>query len=141
MAVNILGAFNGPLLATSQPVTLPSSFAGAVVFQFAKVVGLIPGQSYVLQPISVAGSPDWAVDANSGFVDQPDYPSGRLLFEGQFFDRDLIFREGIGVPEPATLVLFALAAALISVSPVMRKGPARQVNDSNERLASEKHEH
>ena len=95
------GGIDGRVLAASNPVFVPAYYSGNIVFRFPNAIPLVPGQVYALEPLAVGGPGGWIMDVNSPGV-TPGYDGGRLLYNGQYRDDDLIFREGIGVPEPAT---------------------------------------
>jgi hypothetical protein len=100
------GGVDGSLIGTSDSVSLPGLFGGHVIFRFPERVALVPGNTYALQPISVAGSVDWILDTN------PGYPGGRLFYNGSFINTDLVFMEGIAIPEPSTVTLLVVAASI-----------------------------
>ena len=107
LAVNLRAdSPTGTILGTSAATTVTgtSSYTGALTFLFPNQVALVPGNTYYIQPVAVVGL---------GFVlNQSAYfYSGGSMFSGSVPDpsgRDLWFREGIVVPEPATasLILF-----------------------------------
>ena len=109
LAVNIrAGGVNGPILAASSPVYIPPFFHGDVLLRFSAPVPLDPGHLYALEPYGLAPGKNWLFDASEQIFD-PGYSGGRLFFNGRFDDNhDLLFREGIGVPEPAPWVLIAV---------------------------------
>jgi hypothetical protein len=54
----------------------------------------------------------WALGASDPRF-TPGYSGGRLSFNGGFVAGDLLFREGIGVPEPTPATLLALGSGII----------------------------
>jgi hypothetical protein len=117
------GGVDGGIIGTSMPLNVPGGFSGALLFRFADPVDLVPGANYVLQPLALAGYSEWAVDGSF----DPGYPRGRLWFNGSFWlgDTDLIFREGIGVPEPTPSQLLALGLGMVSLLQFWRMGASR----------------
>lgn len=53
-----------------------------------------------------------AIDVNSPALDHPGHPGGRLFFQREVVGSDLVFREGIGIPEPPPLMLVVVAIGL-----------------------------
>jgi hypothetical protein len=111
------GAVNGPILAASAPVYIPPLFRGDVLLRFTEPVQLDPGRLYVLEPFSLTPGTQWAINANQpGFGPIPNYSGGRLFFNGQFVAGDLIFREGISIPEPEPWRFLAWSGGLAILS-------------------------
>jgi hypothetical protein len=108
------GGVDGPVLGMSTPRELPASFSGAVFFTFSERVKLTPGQLYAMQPLSMAGGPDWIVSVNSWNLAEPGYSGGKLFVEGRLVggDVDLLFREGLDIPEPKANTLLTLAGLI-----------------------------
>jgi hypothetical protein len=110
--VNIrAGTIDGPILGTSLLGVLPGPppTPPFVHFDFAAPVPLVPGNLYVIQPILAPGS----AAVGLPFLDTPPYAGGRALVFGQVReDIDLLFREGLTVPEPASCILIGVSCAL-----------------------------
>ena len=110
LAVSIRqGGIDGPVIGTSDSVSLPAFFRGDVLFRFPEQVALVPRSPYALQPISVAGNNQWLLDTDTG----GSYTGGRLFFDGSFLAQDLLFMEGVGIPEPASIALLVLGACIL----------------------------
>ena len=105
------GGIDGPVIATSLDgltpggSLLPAYYYGPVIFRFPDPVALVPGQSYALQPVLVPPNTSWVLLGTAG---ASSYPEGRLLSDGSLMPGDLIFREGLGIPEPTPLVMLVI---------------------------------
>jgi hypothetical protein len=122
--------FNGPILGISESLTLPDAFGvaavgtgGAVVeFNFAPPISLTPGNKYTLRPIRLSGE-TWVLRYNirDNPSDPEGYPGGDAVrsaevgIPGPIETADLYFIEGFVIPEGASLVLLAEAAAGVSM--------------------------
>ena len=102
------------LLAATLPVYMPNGFnnnglsvAGITNFYFPIPISLTAGQRYYLQPVVLSGDNPWDI-----ITIGPTYANGQLFVEGEPFNNDLWFREGIVVPEPTTFALVAMSAVL-----------------------------
>jgi len=106
--VNLLsGSITGPALGTTTPLTIPNFFGGYTNFYFTIPVSLVPGTTYYLQPVATTGDP--ITSTSGGFT----YLNGNLFISGiEQVGNELWFREGVILPEPTSLTLAALAAAL-----------------------------
>ena len=126
-----VGFFSGSpgeftLIGTTTGVYLPPNFnndqighSGVTNFFFATPIALTPGQTYYLSPIELTGDDVWSVA-----VTVNTYADGGLYgFDGT----DLWFREGIVVPEPSVLVLWALGGLLI----VRMSGSRKDAKNNN----------
>jgi hypothetical protein len=99
------GSITGPVLGSTDPVFLANGWlAGYVTFTFASPIQVTPGVQYFFQPVVQAG--DWSVGAyNPGY----NYAGGTLILRGTPNPAsDLLFREGIIVPEPSSAALILL---------------------------------
>jgi hypothetical protein len=94
------GSIGGPIIGTSLPGIIDG---GAIHFDFSSEVPLVPGNLYTLQPILLAGS------FGPVFSETDTYPGGRAIVEGNPRPgQDMGFREGVFIPEPASVVLFGI---------------------------------
>lgn len=103
-------AINGTILATSSIVSMTNGFYGSMNFVFANPVSVTLGTTYYFD-MAVQSGDNW------GFMALGDtYPNGSF-YGGQFpaTGNDLWFREGIIVPEPDSVALLAIGAALIGL--------------------------
>jgi hypothetical protein len=103
-------SINGPIISSTQPVTMPDSFGlplntGFMDFLFATPAALQPGNTYYFQPVVQSGD-SWAV-AGGSF----NYPGGDEYLNGSPFPSDYWFREGIIVPEPSAAALMLFGGA------------------------------
>jgi len=107
--VNVLSdSVTGPTLGSTAPLTIPNYLAGYMNFYFTTPVTLHPGTTYYLQPVATAGDP--VTDVIGGNT----YPNGSLFISGvEHVGEALWFREGIVVPEPATVSLSLVAGSLL----------------------------
>ena len=110
MAVNLRSdSITGPILGSTDPVSLPDRFHGAVEFHFPTPVTVTPSVTYYFQPVIQAG------ESFSVSFAQFHYPNGALFGKGvasPFFD--LWFREGIIVPEPSSAWLVLVGAGAVA---------------------------
>jgi hypothetical protein len=102
------GSPSGPILGTSARLTL-HSYYGPVTFVFDKPVSVTPGTTYYLEPVAT-GAGGTLLNASQFY----NYPGGMIFApDGTPSPRwDLWFREGIVVPEPATVSLALVAGSL-----------------------------
>ncbi len=109
VAVNIRsGSITGSLLGTTTPTTLTPSTNAYFDFLFSSPISLTPGTKYYLEPVVVGGG---NAEAFGTFV---QYTGGDAIISGTTFtDRDFLFREGIIVPEPASVSLLLGGGGLL----------------------------
>jgi hypothetical protein len=105
---------SGPIIAQSSPMFLPAFFSGTPAFRFPELVSLTPGRTYAFELVNLTAGGYWILGGNSSEF-SPGYPGGRLYLNGGVAEGDLLFREGIGIPEPSSLVLLALSLAIIAL--------------------------
>jgi hypothetical protein len=101
------GNITAPVLGLSGQVVRSGVAPGANAhFTFSSTVPLTPGDTYVLEVLQIAGNSGWAVEVPSsaivnGQTIDLSYPGGRLIYGGvPQATEDMIFQEGIFVPEP-----------------------------------------
>jgi hypothetical protein len=112
------GSIAGPILGTSLVASVPlvdpnspPSSGTFVRFEFATSVPLIPGSLNVLELVELAGTTGPIVLAQET-GDQ--YAGGRAIQAGvPQANFDLIFREGVIVAEPSSLVLAVLSTTIL----------------------------
>jgi hypothetical protein len=83
-------------------------------FTFPTTLAVTAGDLYVFEVLQLAGDSGWTIEVPlSAVVDgqtiDMNYPGGRLIYGGVPLDnQDMIFREGITVPEPGVTALCLL---------------------------------
>src|SRR5688572_15257611 len=70
-------SIDGPIIATSQSVTLPDAYKGYSNFFFPSSVPLVAGDVYVFQPVILSGT-GWLLNYHNGF----GYAQGAAIFGG-----------------------------------------------------------
>jgi hypothetical protein len=115
------GVITAPVLGLSDQVLRSGgTTADNVHFTFSSTIPLTPGATYVLEVIQIAGNSGWAVEIPgsavvNGQTINMNYPGGRLIYGGvPQATEDMIFQEGIFVPEPGVLSLGILGVLLLS---------------------------
>jgi len=98
------GAYNGPIISSTDPVVLVNHLTQICTFYFPANIQVSPGQLYFFEPVlQSAGFLDIGTKSPSGYL-------GGALWSNALMDpqADLWFREGIVVPEPGSfwLLLF-----------------------------------
>ena len=85
------GSITGPILGTSNTIHFPNCFFGTNRFDFPAFIPLVPGDTYVIEPVYVSGH------TSSFFHDLiGTYPDGRMIISGVIQpSRDLWFTEGL----------------------------------------------
>jgi hypothetical protein len=100
---------SGPILGTTDRLTVPGRSSSPITLYFSTPVGLSPGTTYYLEPIAPL--------YNVGLINAShyQYPGGTLFFDGVPNQQtyDMWFREGIVVPEPGTATLTLVGASLL----------------------------
>jgi len=120
------GNIASPVLGLSdQVVRSAASSQSNTHFAFSSTVPLVAGDLYVLEVIQLAGDSGWTIEVpvsavvNGQTIDL-NYPGGRLIYGGVPQDnQDMIFREGITVPEPGATTLCLLGVLAFGL---IRKG-------------------
>jgi hypothetical protein len=107
--VNLLiGSISGTIIGTSMPVSIPAATFGSYDFFFAAPISLTPGTQYYLQPVIVSGS---GIDVN--IVNAP-IPTGGEIDNGALHNNfNFWYQEGIVVPEPSLVALFAVGGCIM----------------------------
>ncbi len=106
------GSITAPVLGLSEPVIRSQGYPQSDThFTFPSTVSLVPGDIYVLEILQLAGNSGWNIEipasavVNGQTIDM-NYPGGRLIYSGVPQDsQDMIFQEGIIVPEPGVPAL------------------------------------
>ena len=94
------GAYNGPIVSSTDPVVLASGPIQIATFYYPDNIPVTPGQLYFFEPVVLsAGSLD------IGYKFPSSYPGGEAWNNGlpSGDTSDYWFREGIVVPEPRTV--------------------------------------
>ena len=103
-------SLTGPVIGTSEQVTLQSGFAGFVNFYFDTPASVTPGTMYYFQPVVLPGGSDVATYTSRFY----NYTGGAAFYQGTASSTDdLWFREGIIVPEPSTWALLLMCAGAL----------------------------
>src|SRR5258706_413949 len=114
--VNLLsGSTTGTVIASTDPVFMPDGFLfnghstqpGISTFYFATPAALTPGTTYYFQPVVQSGDL-FSISIYSEY----GYLGGTAYVQG-VPGGDLWFTEGIVVPEPSTIGMFAFGALLL----------------------------
>ena len=102
------GAYNGPILSSTDPVVLVNHLTQIGSFYYPKNVPVTPGQLYFFEPVlQSAGSLD------IGYKFPSSYPFGDAWNNGvQSGGADYWFREGIVVPEPGAVWLLLFGSGV-----------------------------
>jgi hypothetical protein len=125
-----LDGLQGPVIGTTQTLTITETSLHKFRFDFPTTVPLTPGDTYVMrfEPIGANSNPQ--IEINTGFPPNP-YPGGQALQlhlpPNSLTDRDFVFTEGLNqIPEPSSLLLLAIAVSC--GGPFIRhlKSPSRQ---------------
>jgi len=97
-------SITGPIIGSSDLVTLSDGFIGAVNFFFSTPPSVTPGTSYYFRPEVISGGP-FSVYAYNSF----GYSRGAAYYNGVAVPGyDLWFREGVVVPEPSSGAILLL---------------------------------
>ena len=111
------GTIAAPVLGLSGLVSISTS-GNSTQFTFSSTVPLTPGDTYVLEVLQLAGNSGWGVEVpgsavvNGQTIDM-NYPGGRLIYGGvPQATEDMIFQEGVFVPEPSVSFLFLIGVLM-----------------------------
>lgn len=113
------GSIGGALLGSSDAVFVPQGFFGYDNFLFSTPISVTPGITYYFQPIVQSGDSD--NNMRTGLTSGSSYANGTAFINGSPSGFDLLFREGIVVPEPSFFSFGILGLA--AMYPVLRRPP------------------
>ena len=103
------GAYNGPIVSSTDPVVLVNKFTQIGTFYFPDNITVTPGQLYFFEPV-LQSLGQLAV----GYKSPSSYPGGDAWGNGApTAGADYWFREGVVVPEPSVIALFGLGATAL----------------------------
>jgi len=98
---------NGTLISSTHAMFLMHGFFGYTNFFFSAPVPVSPGTTYFFQPFVESGDSDNGMV--TGLTERFNYPAGAAIISGSPSSGfDLLFREGIEVPEPSSVSLAIL---------------------------------
>jgi len=132
------GNITAPVLGLSGEAVRSGGTPGSNThFTFSSTVPLTPGDTYVLEVLQIAGSSGWAVEVptsaivNGQTIDM-SYPGGLLIYCGvPQATEDMIFQEGIFVPEPGVSSLCLLGVLAFGCSKRRRQNVPSQIAAGN----------
>lgn len=106
---------NGILLGSTIPVFVPGGFFNYTNFLFSSSIAVTPGTTYYLQPVV---QPRSVIDVGiTSDLPGLGYANGTAFFKGVAQPGyDLLFKEGIVVPEPATTSLILLGVVILNLN-------------------------
>jgi hypothetical protein len=118
------GTITAPVLALSDPVSSPAEgFANnTALFTFANVVPLTPGDTYVFELDELSSGAPWYIQIPgsavvNGNTINMNYPGGQLIYNGApQSTEDMIFSEGLIVPEPGAAQLGLLGLLIFAIA-------------------------
>jgi hypothetical protein len=98
------GSLFGPILGSTDPVTMPDGYSRGTTVVFGTAVDLTPGQTYYLQPVVLSGERGWEIELGTF-----GYSGGVFFLLGSPYGGfNASFREGVLIPEPRSGVLVLL---------------------------------
>ena len=105
-------SITGPIIGTSDSVTMPDRYGNYTDFIFSTPVAVKPGETYYFQPVVESGD-SWAIISVYSFL----FPGGTGYYNGKAnANFDLWFREGVVVvPEPSSVVLLLLGGGMLAL--------------------------
>ena len=112
--VNLMSdSISGPILGSTDPVTIPAGFSAPWNFFFSTPVTLTPGQTYFFQVVEQSGDDTWGILGDHDYR----YPGGTAFVNGVANPSwDLWFREGIVVPEPSSALLLLAGVGALALA-------------------------
>ena len=105
-------SITGPIIGTSDSVTMPDGYGNYTDFYFSTPVTVTPGVTYYFQP-EVESGDQWTIVSVYSFL----YSGGTGYYRGTASSYyDLWFQEGIVVvPEPSSVVLLLLGGGALAL--------------------------
>ena len=101
------GAYNGPILSSTDPVILVNHLTQIGTFYYPENVGVAPGQLYFFEPVLLSSG-----SLDIGYKNPSSYLGGDAWNNGLQDTGDYWFREGVVVPEPDTIGLALLGSGV-----------------------------
>ena len=125
--VNLMsGSVSGPVMASTEPITLGGGFNGTFYFNFATPVSVTPGvQYYFTVKEAFGGTRVNVVDIESS------YPGGSIYVGGApSLGFDFLFREGtiVSSPEPSSGVLLLLGGCALAFLRRVKRSQKKRVD-------------
>jgi hypothetical protein len=105
-------SITGPVIGTSDSVTMPDGYGNFTDFFFSTPVTVTPGVTYYFQP-EVESGDSWAIVSVYSFL----FPGGTGYYNGTANSYwDLWFREGtVNTPEPSSVALLLLGGGAFAL--------------------------
>jgi hypothetical protein len=101
------GSLTGAIIGTTAPVTMASFFTGPATFLFPSSIPLVAGDTYYFEPVVQSGGAWNMADGESNYTGGSAYRNGLPQPMSDFW-----FREGVIVPEPSSVALLFIGAAV-----------------------------